>query len=80
MKYLDNVVLLRSAGGIVAARGVQEERLDPASSVAEARGVPKERIDAAGGVVATRRVALKRAYPQTGVALPHSNPRQRTRK
>jgi hypothetical protein len=51
----------------------------PDGGVGDARGFAKERIDTDGGVETARSVFLKRACPQTGVALRCSNPRQRER-
>src|SRR5262249_58881883 len=64
-----------SAGGVVVACGVVKERIDSVGRVDITRGVNEERIDSAGGVVVTGGIVLKRACPQTGVVLRHSDPR-----
>jgi hypothetical protein len=61
---------------VEAARiGAESERLVSDGDVGVARYVSKERIDSDGSVVGACIVVLKRACPQTGVALRRSNPR-----
>jgi hypothetical protein len=55
------------------------ESTESAGGVEAARAVAKERTESGGRVVAARGVVLKCAYPQTGVSLRRSNPRQRER-
>src|SRR5207247_663616 len=77
-----------SNSGVVGARGVAEERTEPAGGVAvervvpaggvdDADGVAEERTDPAGGIVVAGGVAQERTVPDSGVAEADDDARQR---